>query len=60
MLLMSLMVVGGLLLLGSLVLLVVCSGINDHVSAPAQPSVGAGSRETVTRAAVYSEVTWGT
>jgi hypothetical protein len=44
----SLVVLGGLvLLLGSLMLLVVCSGINDRVDAHPQPSAGAGIRDEV-------------
>ena len=44
----SLVVLGGLvLLLGSLMLLVVCSGINDRVDARPQPSAGAGIRDEV-------------
>ena len=44
----SLVVLGGLvLLLGSLMLLVVCSGINDRVGDHPQPSVGAGIRDEV-------------
>jgi hypothetical protein len=44
----NLVVLGGLgLLLGSLVLLVVCSGINDRVDAPPQPSAEAGIRDEV-------------
>jgi hypothetical protein len=43
MLIASLVILGGLmLLLGSLVLLVVCSGINDRCDAPPQPSAEAG------------------
>jgi len=57
----SLVVFGGLvLLLGSLVLLVVCSGINDRFDAPPQPSAEAGIRDEVTLSADYREVTWGT
>ena len=57
----SLVVLGGLmLLLGSLVLLVVCSGINDWVDAPAQPSAEASIRDEVTLSAHSREVTWGT
>ena len=61
MLSMSLIVLGGLvLLLGSLVLLVVCSGINDRVDAPPQPSVEASIRDEVALSADYRGVTWGT
>ena len=61
MLIVSLVVLGGLvLLLGSLVLLVVCSGINDRFDAPPQPSAEAGIRAKVTLSADYREVTWGT
>jgi len=57
----SLVVLGGLVLLfGSLVLLVVCSGINDRVDAPPQPSAEAGIRDEVTLSADYRGVTWGT
>jgi hypothetical protein len=57
----SLVVFGGLvLLLGSLVLLVVCSGINDCFDAPPQPSADAGVRDEVTLPADYRGVTWGT
>ena len=57
----SLIVLAGLvLLLGSLVLLVVCSGINDRVDAPPQPSAEAGIRDEVTLSADYRGVTWGT
>jgi len=57
----SLVVLGGLVLLfGSLVLLVVCSGINDRVDAPLQPSGEAGIRDEVTLSADYRGVTWGT
>jgi hypothetical protein len=50
----SLVVLGGVgMLLGSLVLLVVCSGINDRVDAHPQPSAGAGIRDEVTRSADY-------
>ena len=52
----SLIVLGGLvLLLGSLVLLVVCSGINDRVDAHPQPSAGAGIRDEVTLSADYKQ-----
>ena len=51
----SLVVLGGLgLLLGSLALLVVCSGINDRVDAHPQPSAGAGIRDAVTLSADYN------
>ena len=61
MLSMNLVVFGGLgLLFGNLVLLVVCSGINDRFDAPPQPSVEAGIRAKVTLSADYREVTWGT
>ena len=57
----SLIVLGGLVLLfGSLVLLVVCSGINGRVDAPPQPSAEAGIRDEVTLSADYRGVTWGT
>jgi hypothetical protein len=57
----SLVVFGGLvLLLGSLGLLVVCSGINDHFDAPPQPSAETGIRDEVTLSADYRGVTWGT
>ena len=57
----SLVVFGGLvLLLGSLVLLVVCSGINDRFDAPPQPSAEASLRDEVTLSADYRGVTWGT
>jgi hypothetical protein len=57
----SLVVFGGLvLLLGSLVLLVVCSGINDRFDAPPQPNADAGIRDAVTLSADYRGVTWGT
>ena len=57
----SLVVLGGLVLLfGSLVLLVVCSGINDRVDAPPQPSAEASLRDEVTISAHYRGVTWGT
>jgi hypothetical protein len=50
----SLVVLGGLaLLLGSLALLVVCSGINDRVDAHPQPSAGAGIRDEVALSADY-------
>ena len=50
----SLVVLGGLvLLLGSLMLLVVCSGINDRVDAHPQPSAGAGIRDEVILSADY-------
>jgi hypothetical protein len=52
----SLVVFGGLgLLLGSLVLLVVCSGINDRVDAHPQPSAGADLRDEVTLSADYKQ-----
>jgi hypothetical protein len=52
----SLVVFGGLgLLLGSLVLLVVCSGINDRVDAHPQPSAGAGIRDEVALSADYKQ-----
>jgi len=57
----GLVVLGGLvLLLGNLVLLVVCSGINDRFDAPPQPSAEAGFRAEVTFSADYRGVTWGT
>ena len=57
----SLIVLGGLvLLLGSLGFLVVCSGINDRVDAPPQPSAAAGIRDEVTLSPDYRGVTWGT
>jgi len=59
-LIMSLMVLGGIGLLGSLVLLVVCSGINDRVEAPPQPRAGVSMRDDVTISADYRGVTWGT
>jgi hypothetical protein len=63
MLSLSLVVFGGLvLLLGSLVLLVVSSGINDRFDAPPQPSAKAGNRDEVTLSADYADyrgVTWG-
>ena len=56
MLSMGLVVLGGLgLLLGSLALLVVCSGINDRVDAHPQPSAGAGIRDAVTLSADYQQ-----
>jgi hypothetical protein len=61
MLIVSLVALGGpVLLLGSLVLLVVCSGINDHFDAPPQPSAEAGIRDEVTLSPDYRGVTWGT
>ena len=52
----SLVVLGGLgLLLGSLALLVVCSGINDRVEAHPQPSAGAGIRDEMIRSADYKQ-----
>jgi hypothetical protein len=52
----SLVVLGGLaLLLGSLALLVVCSGINDRVDAHPQPSAGAGIRDEVALSADYKQ-----
>ena len=52
----SLVVLGGLvLLLGSLMLLVVCSGINDRVDAYPQPSAGASIRDEVIRSADYKQ-----
>ena len=52
----SLVILGGLwLLLGSLALLVVCSGINDRVDAHPQPSAGAGIRDEVTLFADYKQ-----
>lgn len=52
----SLVVLGGLgLLLGSLVLLVVCSGINDHVEARPQPSARVVLRDEVTLSADYKQ-----
>ncbi len=52
----SLVVLGGLgLLLGSLVLLVVCSGINDRVEAHPQPSAGTGLRDEMTLSADYKQ-----
>ena len=59
-LIMSLMVLGGIGLLGSLVLVVVCSGINDWVEAPLQPRAGVSMRDDVTISADYRGVTWGT
>ena len=56
MLIVSLMVFGGLGLLGSLVLLVVCSGSNDGVYAPPQPHARGSMRDV----ADYRGVTWGT
>jgi len=51
----SLVVLGVLgLLLGSLALLMVCSGINDRVDAHPQSSVGAGIRDEVTLSADYN------
>ena len=60
MLIVSLMVLGGIGLLGGLVLLVVYSGINDGVDAPLQPRVGVSMRDDVTISADYRGVTWGT
>jgi hypothetical protein len=52
----SLVVLGGLgLLLGSLVLLVVCSGINDRVEAHPQQRAGAGFRDAGTLSADYKQ-----
>ena len=52
----SMVVLGGMgLLLGSLVLLVVCSGINDRVDAHPQPSTGTGIRGEVTLSADYQQ-----
>lgn len=52
----SLVVLGGLaLLLGSLALLVVCSGINDRVDAHPQPGAGVGIRDEVTLSADYKQ-----
>ena len=59
-LIMSLMVLGGIGLLGSLVLVVVCSWINDRVEAPLQPRAGVSMRDDVTISADYRGVTWGT
>jgi len=57
----NLIILGGLvLLLGSLVLLVVCSGINAGVAAPPQSSAGAGIRDDVTFSEAYRGVTWET
>jgi len=57
MLSMNLVVFGGLgLLFGNLVLLVVCSGINDHFYARPQPSVGASPLEADTRQVTASEL----
>jgi hypothetical protein len=53
----SVFVLGGLgLLLGSAVLLVVCSGINDHVYARPQPSMGASPLDAHTGQFTVSEV----
>jgi hypothetical protein len=53
MLIVTLIVLGGLGLLGSLVLLVVCSGINDRIGAPAQPWASTSIRDDMPRAAAY-------
>ena len=60
MLIVSLMVLGGIGLLGGLVLLVVCSGINDRVYAPPQPRAGVSMHDDGTISADYRGVTWGT
>ena len=48
-LIMTLVMLGGLVLLGSLVVLVVCSGINDHFYTRLQPSVETSPLEADTR-----------
>ena len=53
MLIVTLIVLGGLGLLGSLVLLVVCSGINDRIDAPPQPWASTSIRDDMPRAAAY-------
>jgi hypothetical protein len=60
MLIVSLVVLGGFVLcLGSLVLLVVCSGINDRVYAPPQQRAGVSMHDDVTISADYRKVIWG-